>query len=161
MGQIINLAILILILYLIFTNFGIFLMIIGGVVLFILIAGYFLKKELKRRARNFEYQFKNFSQNQDFEFEFKEFKGFNQNFNFNDFNNFNNSNYQNSFYANGSKLNEAKDFFGFSDSFSKDEIKKRYKELAKKYHPDLNGGDEEKMKKLNDFRDILMKSIGE
>ena len=39
-------------------------------------------------------------------------------------------------------------------------IKKRFKELAKIYHPDLNGGDEEKMKKLNEYRDILMQAYG-
>jgi two-component system, NarL family, sensor histidine kinase BarA len=39
------------------------------------------------------------------------------------------------------------------------EIKKRYKELAKKYHPDINNGDDEKMKELNHYRDILMKTV--
>ena len=38
--------------------------------------------------------------------------------------------------------------------------KERFKELAKIYHPDLNGGDEEKMKKLNEYRDILMQAYG-
>ena len=39
--------------------------------------------------------------------------------------------------------------------------KERFKELAKIYHPDLNGGDEEKMKKLNEYRDILMQAYGQ
>ncbi len=60
----------------------------------------------------------------------------------------------------GSKLQEAKEFFGFSSTPSKDDIKEIFKELAKIYHPDLNGGDEEKMKKLNEYRDILMQAYG-
>lgn len=156
MWQIINLAVIILILYLILSNFGIFLMIVGGVVIFFAILIYFVKRELRRRANNFEFQFKNFTQNQGFEFDFREF-----NKNFNNFNSFNNENFSNQFYTNSSKLSEAKEFFSFNTNFTKEDIKKRYKELAKVYHPDLNGGDEEKMKKLNEFRDILMQSVRE
>ena len=137
MGQIINLAITIFILYLIFTNFGTFLMIIGGVIVFFIVAIYFLRKAFLKNASKFQYQYQNF-----------EFKNFNQNFN--------NNGFQGGFYNQSSKLQEAKDFFGFSQTPSKEDIKKRYKELAKLYHPDLNGGDEEKMKKLNEYRDILM-----
>lgn len=142
MGQIINLAITILILYLIFTNFGTFLMIIGGIILFLVVAVYFLRRAFLKNASKFQYQYQNF-----------EFKNFNQNFN--------NSGFQGGFYNQSSKLQEAKDFFGFSQTPSKEDIKKRYKELAKLYHPDLNGGDEEKMKKLNEYRDILMQTYAD
>ena len=142
MGQIINLAITILISYLIFTNFGTFLMIIGGIIVFFIVAIYFLRRVFLKNASKFQYQYQNF-----------EFKNFNQNFN--------NSGFQGGFYNQSSKLQEAKDFFGFSQTPSKEDIKKRYKELAKLYHPDLNGGDEEKMKKLNEYRDILMQAYAE
>lgn len=142
MGQIINLAITILILYLIFTNFGTFLMIIGGIIVFFIVAIYFLRRVFLKNASKFQYQYQNF-----------EFKNFNQNYN--------NNGFQGGFYNQSSKLQEAKDFFGFSQTPSKEDIKKRYKELAKLYHPDLNGGDEEKMKKLNEYRDILMQAYAE
>ena len=38
---------------------------------------------------------------------------------------------------------------------SSDEIKKSYKQLAKKYHPDRKGGDEEMFKKINNAYEIL------
>ena len=142
MGQIINLAITILILYLIFTNFGTFLMIIGGIIVFFIVAIYFLRRAFLKNASKFQYQYQNF-----------EFKNFNQNFN--------NSGFQGGFYNQSSKLQEAKDFFGFIQTPTKDDIKRKYKELAKIYHPDLNGGDEEKMKKLNEYRDILMQTYAD
>ena len=43
--------------------------------------------------------------------------------------------------------NDALSIFGLSSNFTKEELKKRYLELSKKYHPDLNG-DEEMMKKM-------------
>ena len=50
--------------------------------------------------------------------------------------------------------NEALELFGFTNNFTKDELKKRYLELSKKYHPDLNG-DEEMMKKINSAYEVL------
>ena len=50
--------------------------------------------------------------------------------------------------------NDALILFGVSSKFTKEELKKRYLELSKKYHPDLNG-DEEMMKKVNMAYDIL------
>lgn len=149
MAQIIKLAIALLILYLIFTNFGTFLMIIGGVIVFFALLLYFVKKSLQKKAANFKFQYQNF-----------DFRDFNQDFKDFNFNNFNNGAFQGGF-ASRSKLSEAKEFFGFTDSITpnKDEIKRKYKELARIYHPDLNGGDEEKMKMLNEYRDILMQSF--
>lgn len=49
---------------------------------------------------------------------------------------------------------------GVSPGASDDEIKAAYRKLAKKYHPDLNGGSadaEEKMKEINEAYTILVK----
>ena len=118
---------------------GIFFLIIGFIV-------YNFKK--KMRANNFS-----------FRFDSSQFQN-GQNFDFKDFRTFNNSGFQG--FANAPRFDEvqkAKDFFGFTSSPTKEEIKKRYKELAKKYHPDINNGDDEKMKELNHYRDILMKTV--
>lgn len=146
-NRIIRLAILFFILYLIFTNFGTFLMILG---IFFLIIGFLIynfKKKMRTRGFNFKFESSNFQNG--------------QNFNFNDFRNFNNSGFQG--FSNAPRMDEvskAKEFFGFDSTPTKEEIKKRYKELAKKYHPDINNGDDEKMKELNHYRDILMKLVG-
>ena len=51
---------------------------------------------------------------------------------------------------------EALRIFEITSNFTKEELKKRYLELSKKYHPDLNG-DEEMMKKVNMAYEILKK----
>lgn len=146
-NRIVRLSILFFILYLIFTNFGTFLMILG--ILFILgfLVIYNLKKKIKSSGFNFQFNGRDFSQGQ------------NANFNFNDFRNFNANDFQN--FANQPRFDEvekAKEFFGFTTEPTKEEIKKRYKELARKYHPDINEGDDTKMKELNHYRDVLVKT---
>lgn len=147
-NRLVRLAIIFFILYLIFTNFGTFLMILGIIFILGFILIYNLKKKIRSNGFHFKFNGQEFSQ------------GGNANFNFNDFKNFNANDFQN--FANQPRYNEiqqAKDFFGFTSEPTKEEIKKKYKELARKYHPDINGGDDTKMKELNHFRDILMKTV--
>ncbi len=145
-NRLVRLAILFFIFYLIFTNFGTFLMIVG--IFFVIIGFLIYNFKKKMRANSFS-----------FKFDSSQFQN-GQNFNFNEFRNFNQSDFKG--FANASRVDEvqkAKDFFGFTHSPSKEEIKKRYKELARKYHPDINNGDDVKMKELNHYRDILMKTV--
>lgn len=51
-----------------------------------------------------------------------------------------------------------KDYYellGISKSASEDEIKKAYRKLAHKYHPDKSGGDEKKFKEINEAYQVL------
>ncbi len=56
------------------------------------------------------------------------------------------------------------EILGVKETASKDEIKKAYRELAKKYHPDQYGNNplkdlaEDKMRELNEAYDYLMKN---
>ena len=56
---------------------------------------------------------------------------------------------------------EYKDYYkvlGVDKKASSQEIKKAYRKLAKKYHPDLNKGDEksqEKFKEINEAYEVL------
>ena len=54
-------------------------------------------------------------------------------------------------------LQDALAFMGLKNDVSKKDVETRYKELSKKYHPDL-GGNPEDMKTLNMARDILSKA---
>ncbi|MFK2823341.1 J domain-containing protein [Arcobacter sp. YIC-80] len=140
-NRLVRLAIIFFILYLIFTNFGTFLMIIGIIFILGFITIYNIKKKIRTSGFEFKFNGQEFSQRN------------NTNFNFNDFQNFANKPRYN-------EIEEAKNFFGFTSEPTKEEIKKRYKELARKYHPDINGGDDTKMKELNHYRDILIKTVG-
>lgn len=54
--------------------------------------------------------------------------------------------------------NEVKDYYkvlGVSESASSDDIRKAYRQLAKKYHPDRNPGAEEKFKEIGEAYDVL------
>lgn len=153
--SLVKLAIFFGILYLIFTNFGTFLIIIFTL---IAIAYYFLyqfKKKIKEQTGSNSFRFtfngKDFSSNaghgnfdfRDFEERFRQ-NGFNQG---------------PSGYTSFSEVSQAKEFFGFAADPTKDEIKKRYKELARKYHPDVNNHGDELMKQLNHYKDVLLKAF--
>ncbi len=148
-NRILKIAFLAFILYLIFTNFGTFLLIVAGFILVVVGLAYYLKSKLKTKGYQFQFNSKDFEQ---------QFRNGNANFNFNDFNNFNNSNFNGGFnqYQNLNEHSSAKEFFGFTHEPTKEEVKKRYKELARKYHPDINSGDDTKMKQLNHYKDVLL-----
>ncbi len=56
------------------------------------------------------------------------------------------------------RLKEALKFMQLTPFVTYHEIKKRYKELSKQYHPDISD-DSEKMQKLNESYEILKKYI--
>ena len=47
------------------------------------------------------------------------------------------------------------DVLGVSKTATQDEIKKAYRELCKKYHPDKHGGDDTKIKEINEAYAII------
>ncbi len=56
-------------------------------------------------------------------------------------------------------INEPHKVLGVSENATQEEIKKAYRQMAKKYHPDLNPGDEtaaQKMNEVNEAYDMLM-----
>src|ERR1017187_1366997 len=56
-------------------------------------------------------------------------------------------------------MNNKKDYYkilGIERNASEEEIKSAYKELIKKYHPDKEGGDEEKAKEVNVAYEVLI-----
>ncbi|QDF28515.1 J domain-containing protein [Halarcobacter anaerophilus] len=141
------------ILYLIFTNFGTFL-----IILFIFVAiGYYFFYQFKKKLKE--------SSNQSFKFTFngKDFSsgsGFNaKDFNFEQFEEqFRRGNFNTP--PQFGEVEKAKEFFGFTSTPTKEEIKKRYKELAKKYHPDINHQDDTMMQQLNHYKEVLLKVYG-
>ena len=66
--------------------------------------------------------------------------------------------YQQSKNTRSDNIKEAYAFFGINYGSGVDEVKKAYRKLALKYHPD-RGGSEEKFKQLVRYRDILYKYL--
>lgn len=89
-----------------------------------------------------------------FHFDGSQFKQGAQGFRFEDFQNFQQGNFQAP--PQFGEVEKAKEFFGFTHTPTKEEVKKKYKELARKYHPDINDHDDSKMKDLNHYKDVLM-----
>lgn len=141
------------VLYLIFTNFGTFLIIIFTLLVIIYYLIYQFKKKIKQRNQSgFKFTFNG----QDFS---QAGQRTNPNFDFRDFEEqFRRGNFHNQNTSFG-EIDEAKKFFGFSSNPSKDEIKRKYKELARKYHPDINDHGDELMQKLNHYKDVLLKAF--
>lgn len=141
------------ILYLIFTNFGTFLIIVFTVLVIIYYIIYKFKKKIKQRnANGFKFTFNG----QDFSQAGQAGHG---NFDFRNFEEqFRQGNFQNGASSLG-EVNKAKDFFGFTSDPSKDEIKRKYKELARKYHPDINNHGDELMQQLNHYKEVLLKAF--
>lgn len=147
-SRLIRFSILFFILYLIFTNFGIFLIVLAV----LLVLGYFFVykkiKKMREQAQRGGFHF---------HFDGTSFKQGNaQGFRFEDFQQFRQGNFKAP--PRVDEMQKAKAFFGFSHTPTKEEIKKRYKELARKYHPDINDHDDGMMKDLNHYKDILMQT---
>lgn len=142
------------ILYLIFTNFGTFLIIIFVILAIGYYVAYQFKKKIKEAAGTNSFKF-NFN-GQDFSNMGGNTHG---NFNFKDFEEqFKRGNFQQG-PASFGEVSKAKEFFGFTSDPTKDEIKKKYKELARKYHPDINDHGDELMQQLNHYKDVLIQAF--
>ncbi len=59
------------------------------------------------------------------------------------------------------RLKDALDLLDLPTLITKDDIKKRYRQLASKYHPDINNSDGEKMEQINRAYELLMHYIDE
>ena len=60
------------------------------------------------------------------------------------------------------EISKCLEIFNFKDEFNEKELKKRYKELVKKYHPDLNKNflnKENNIKEINKSYSKLMKFL--
>lgn len=153
LNSLIKLAIFFGILYLIFTNFGTFLIILFVLISIIYYVIYKFKKKLKEASGQNSFKF-NFN-GQDFS---NMGAGNHGNFDFRDFEEqFRRGNFQHG-SANFGEVGRAKEFFGFTSDPTKDEIKKKYKELARKYHPDINDHGDELMQQLNHYKDVLLQA---
>ncbi len=139
------------ILYLIFTNFTSFLIIVAILIIIAYYIAYQFKKKLKQTTQQNSFKFtfngQDFSQAGYGNFDFKGFEE-----------QFKRGNFEHG-AANFSEVSKAKKFFGFQTDPTKDKIKKRYKELARKYHPDINNHGDKLMQQLNHYKDILLQAF--
>jgi ssDNA-specific exonuclease RecJ len=146
-ARLIRFSILFFILYLIFTNFGTFLIVVSVLALLVFFFIYSKIKKIKEQAK---------TQGFEFHFDGRNFRqGTNQGFKFN-YEDFQKGNFQAQPSIN--EVQKAKDFFGFTHEPTREEIKRKYKELAKKYHPDINNNGDELMQELNHHKDVLLNS---
>ena len=53
-------------------------------------------------------------------------------------------------------IKEAMEILELPNMVTKEELKKRYKELARRYHPDRLGGDSSQMEKINRAYELLV-----
>ncbi|BDU50669.1 DnaJ domain-containing protein [Haliovirga abyssi] len=121
--------------YVFFTLFGVLFSLLPVLIVIGLIY-YFLNKD----KINYKYKsYKNFFED-----------GGNKNYYYK-WDNTESNNYQNSsqsFYNNINNLDEYYSILGASKDLSDEDIKKKYKELAKKYHPDIHHNKPEEEKKI-------------
>ena len=158
-SSLIRLGILFGILYLIFTNFGTFLIILFSIIAIGFYIVYQFKKKFQQNMNQGGFKFT--FNGQDFNQGGNHAGGFNhKDF---DFEQFQEQFRQGNFNAppQFGEVQKAKEFFGFTDTPTKDEIKKKYKELARKYHPDINDHGDELMQQLNHYKDVLLKAYGQ
>lgn len=146
------------ILYLIFTNFGTFLIILFVLIAIAYYAVFQFKKKFQQNMNQSGFRFT--FNGQEFNTGAGQAGGFNhQDFDFEQFQEqFRRGNFNSP--PQFSEVQKAKEFFGFTDTPTKDDIKRKYKELAKKYHPDINDHGDELMQQLNHYKDVLMKAYG-
>lgn len=57
--------------------------------------------------------------------------------------------------ASAKKIQEALEVLGLPTMVTRKEVKKRYRELARRYHPDRPGGDTEKMAEVQRAYELL------
>lgn len=147
------------ILYLIFTNFGTFLIIIFILIAIAYYAVYQFKKKFQQNMNQGGFRFT--FNGQDFGTGAGQTGGFShKDFDFEQFQEqFRRGNFGHTSHNTFSEIHDAKEFFGFTNDPTKDEIKKKYKELARKYHPDINDHGDELMQKLNHYKDVLLQAF--
>jgi len=57
------------------------------------------------------------------------------------------------------EIREALERLGLPPMVTRDEIKKRYRQLARRHHPDREGGDAREMESLNRAYELLMEYV--
>ncbi|MGM0509029.1 MAG: J domain-containing protein [Fusobacteriota bacterium] len=143
--------------YLLFTSFGYILFNFPVIVIILIIYWMTKKKKPRNKKQNFKWRFYgNFD-------DFDEF--FKQNRRSNWKSDYGYRQQNNSFNNSSTSIDEYYSILGASPSDSMDTIKRKYKKLAKKYHPDLHGTkgqkqqseNEKKFKKINEAYNEIKK----